>query len=467
MRRPRTIGLLATILLASSALTLTTATSAQAAPQQGIGHNTTPAQPYKGNPDKSDWLGSYMVGGRQVFCVQFAFLAPDSDEQYNPGEPLMTKWGTELDSVVAAEISYLLLRYAKTTNPDEAAALAHLLHSWTAAPQNPSQLLATNDFRHIAYDANFHLTKLPPSAQQAVDRLRADAAANHGKWIPTVTKPATPQFIGAAAPWTVAVRNEAGKGIPGVEVDVTVEQGVLADGKATGKATTTADGTVAVPVTPTGTQPLVRINFMGPADRPVVQQAIQADTQRIVSTGGEQPLTANDTTTATTPPGIVKVEKINEKTQAGIAGVSLRLTASDKVKPAKDQDGKELVGTDGKPTVLVTGTDGTVSVPNLQTPQEVCVIEVAPPAGFDKAFDPNAPPSACGTVSPGATLALTIANKPNAPIVPVTVPAGDQPQPVAYGTVTRRSSPGMALGVLVIAVGLGGFLVRRRITRRR
>lgn len=467
MRRPRTIGLLATILLTTPALALTSATTAEAAPQQGIGHNTTPAQPYRGNPDKTDWLGSYIVNGRQVFCVQFAFLAPDSDEQYNPGEPLKTKWGTDLDADVAAQISFLLLRYANTTNPDEAAALAHILHSSTAAPQNASQLLATNDFRHIAYDANFHLTKLPQSAQQAVERLRADAAANHGPWTATVTKPATPQFIGTAAPWTVAIRNPAGKGIPGVEVTVIVEQGVLADGKTTGTATTKADGTVAVQVTPTDKQPVVRIDLKAPADRPVVQQAIQKDTQRIVSTGGEQPLTAKETTPATTAPGIVKVEKINEKTQAGIAGVSLRLTANDKVKPAKDQDGKELVGTDGKPTVLVTGADGTVSMPNLQTPQEVCVIEVAPPAGFDKAFDPNAPPSACGTVTPGATLALTIANKPNAPIVPVTVPAGDQPQPVAYGTVTRRSSPGLALGLLVIAVGLCGFLVRRRITRRR
>jgi hypothetical protein len=313
-----------------------------------------------------------------------------------------------------------------------------------------------------------HLNGLPTAARQAVDRLRNEAATNHGPWTASVGKPSGDQIIGKAAAWPVTVLNAAKQGVAKVPVTVTVTDGVLANGRASDDSQETgADGMIALMVTPTGPNPTVHIDLKGPAQTPKMQEAERANVQRVVSTGGEVPITAENRTTAKTAPGVVTVTKTNEKTGAGIAGVSLRLTASDKVAPAVDQDGKQLVGTDGKPTVLVTGADGTVSVPNLKTPQEVCVIEVSPPPGFDKAFDPNAPPSACGLLSPGTTLALTVANKPNAPIVPVTVPAGDQPYPTAYGTVTRASNPGVALGVLVVFAGLGGFLVRRRITGRR
>src|SRR3989442_8008462 len=73
-----------------------TATPAAAAPQQGLGVEVTPAQPYKGNPDPSDWIGSYIVAGNQVWCVRFAFLAPNTDERYQPGDVLRTKWGDPL-----------------------------------------------------------------------------------------------------------------------------------------------------------------------------------------------------------------------------------------------------------------------------------------------------------------------------------------------------------------------------------
>ncbi|MFC7612970.1 hypothetical protein ACFQV2_04270 [Actinokineospora soli] len=144
--------------------TVVTAPGAAAAVQEGLGHKTTPAQPYRGNPDTYDWLGSYMVNGKQVWCVQYAHKAPDTNEQYKPGEALKTKWGTALPNDVAADISYLLLRYTRTDSRDEAAALAHLLHSWTAGPQNPGQLDPSNGYREIAYNAPFHLNKLPSGA---------------------------------------------------------------------------------------------------------------------------------------------------------------------------------------------------------------------------------------------------------------------------------------------------------------
>jgi hypothetical protein len=460
---------LATILLAGLGLAFPAV--AAAAPQEGIGHSTTPAQPYRGNPDTSDWLGSYVVGGKQVWCVQFAFLAPDSDEQYQPGEALKTKWGTELEPTVAADISYLLLRYANTTSADQAAALAHLLHSWTAGPQSPDQLAPTNDFRHIAYDAEFHLAKLPAGARAAVEALRADATANHGPWTTKITAPTAPLIIGTPAEWTVAVRNAAGRGLANLPVTVTLTDATLADGKATGVVQTPGDGKdLVLAVTPTGPNPTAKIALASPADRPVVRQAIQVDTQRIVSTGGEKELTSQVAVKARPAPGTLKVTKVSASSGAGIAGVTLRLTAADKTKPAIDQNGKPMLGSDGAPAVVVTGADGTVVVPNLMTPQDICVTEVGPPPGFDENFDPAEPPAACGTVSPGATLVLKVANVPNAPRVPVAVPAGDQLLPVASGSVSRVTTPAAVFalcGLLMLLAGIGGVLVRRRIAGRR
>jgi hypothetical protein len=464
-RRRALVGLIATVMLTGAGLTLTTG-SAAAAPQRGIGHETTPAQPYKGNPDASDWLGSYMVGNKQVFCVQFAFLAPDSDEQYRPGEPLKTKWGTDLAPDVAANISYLLLRYAGTTSPDEAAALAHLLHSWTAAPQSPDQLLPSNDFRHIAYDANFHLTKLNNTVRATVERLRADATANHGPWTTALTKPTKPQLVGTPDNWTVAVRNAAGKGLAKVPVTVKVTDGVLGNGKPEDVLPTPEDGKdLVVPVTPTGPKPSVQISLASPAPQPVVQQAIQLDTQRIVSTGGEKQLTAKQETVAG---GVVKVAKTNEANGTGIAGVALRVTGEDKVKPAEDQNGKPLVGADGKPSVVVTGPDGTAELPHLKIPQVICLLEVAAAPGFEQGFDPANPKSVCGKLEPGATLTLKLTNKPNVPTVPIKIPAGDQPQPVAHSTVLETRPPWAMIaigGLVLVALGLTGFAVRRRAKR--
>jgi hypothetical protein len=298
-------GLAATAVVAG--VSLAGAPAAVAEVQQGLGHETTPAQPYLNNPDPSDWLGSYVVGGKQVWCVQFAHLAPDSNEQYQPGAALMTKWGTALPPNVASDISYLLLRYADTDSADKAAALAHLLHSWTAAPQNPAQLAPTNDFRHIAYDAPFHLAKLPAAAQTAVQALTADAAANRGPWTATITAPETPQMIGAAADWTVEVKNAAGTGVADVPVTVTAVDATFTDaaGKrvSPGTVSTDADGApLVLSVTPTGAAPKLDITLASPAEVPVVQQAVEVDTQRIVSTGGEKELTATAETTATPPP---------------------------------------------------------------------------------------------------------------------------------------------------------------------
>jgi hypothetical protein len=274
--------------------------------QLGLGHHTSPAQPYLNNPDPSDWLGSYVVGGKQVFCVQFAHLAPDSNEIYQPGQPLMTKWGTPLPADVAANISYLLLRYGDTQKPDEAAALAHLLHSWTAGPQSPEQLNPALDFRNIAYDAPFHLPKLPAGAQTAVQALTDDAVANRGPWTAAVTAPANPQTIGVAADWTITVHNAAGKGVPNVPVTVSAVDATFTDAAgaqvSTGTVTTGTADPLVLKVTPIGTSPKLDIELASPAAVPVVQQAVEINTQRIVSTGGEQKLTGTAKTSASPPP---------------------------------------------------------------------------------------------------------------------------------------------------------------------
>jgi hypothetical protein len=286
-------------------VSLAGAPTAAAEVQLGLGHETRPAQPYQGNPDPGDWLGSYLVGGKQVWCVQFAYLAPDSNEQYQPGAALKTKWGTDLPPNVASDISYLLLRYADTDSADEAAALAHLLHTWTAGPQNPGQLDPANDFRHIAYDAPFHLSKLPAGAQAAVQALQADSAVNRGPWTATVAAPEGAQTIGVAANWTITITNAGGTRVPDVPVEISAADATFADGDgnqvSTGTVTTTGDP-LTLSVTPTGAAPSIAIKLASPAEVPVVQQAIEVDTQRIVSTGGEKELTATDETTASPPP---------------------------------------------------------------------------------------------------------------------------------------------------------------------
>ncbi|EHR63067.1 SpaA isopeptide-forming pilin-related protein [Saccharomonospora cyanea] len=513
---------LALVALLGALSLVVVAPAASAEVDEGIGHRTTPGQSWGGRDRAYDWLGSYVVNGEHVFCVSFALKAPDSDERYEPGDELLTKWGEPLPADVAANISYLLLRYGDTQDADEAAALAHLLHSWTAAPRSAADLDPDKPFTKIGYDVDAHFAKLPKSAQDAVERLRADAEANRGPWDVTASAPEEEQIIDTPAEWSVTVTNADGKGIPGVEVTLALTDLVLAgdggvdqrsgsDGAAAAGAPTETtgptaeadvvgttegtestegteddagnvgtpeaqqitlvtddDGTVSLSAAPTGEQPGIVATLEAPAERPYVRDPVTADTQRVVSTGGEQTLTAEAATNAIPAPGVVKVTKVDEETGEGIAGVPLRLTAEDKSSPAVASDGGELVGDDGKPLVVTTeGTDGVVTIENLRTPQKVCVIEVRPPNGYTDAFDPENPPTACGELRPGETLELRIANVANE--VPRTIPAGARTATAQAATTTGAPVGALvALGVLALAVSaLVGWVARKRIVRQR
>ena len=473
--RPRALcraflALSATALLTVLSVTVATP-AAQAAVQEGIGFAVTPGQPMKPPPSRN-WLGSYVVGGKQVFCVSFQLKAPDTGEQYKPGDELLTKWGTRLPADQAANISFLLLRYGGTHSNAEAAALAHLLHSWTAAPRTPADLDPNLTADKIGYNAPFHLQKLKdqhPDAFDAVARLTADAEANRGPWTATVTVPKTDQHIGVPADWTVTVKNAKGKGLPDISVKLTATDATIDDGSAAtaGNASpqsatksvtlkTGPDGTIKVKLTPTADHPKLVSSLTAPADRPVVQIPVDTGVQRVVSTGGEKTMTAQGTAQVAKP-GKVQVTKTDEKTGKGIAGVALRITGKDRKSPAVNQDGKPLTGADGKPAVVTTsGGNGTVIVENLMAPQDICVIEVSAPKGFENAFDPANPPTACGQVKPGETLALALSNKPNE--VPRAIPAGDRPAAMAQGAVeTSYSTAGLA-GLAMLAL-LGSALV--------
>lgn len=467
-------GLVAAALLGTLSLTVGAA-PAVAASQEGIGHRVGGQQ----GSDHQVWLGSYVVGGQQVFCVSFLLRAPDTDEQYKPGDELLTKWGTKLPADQAANISYLLLRYGDTKNPDEATALAHLLHSWTAAPRTPADLDPGLPADKLAYDAPGHLKFMRdnfPAAADAVERLKTDAETNRGPWTASVTAPKGDQHLGEAAEWTATVQNAQGKGIPDVAVKLTATDGTLGDEKTDAAAgnsapqaaakdvtlKTGADGTVHVKLTPTGDKPKLVVSLTAPADRPYVRLPVDTSTQRVVSTGGEKALTAQGVVNVAKP-GKVQVTKTDAKTGEGVGGAVLRITGKDKASAALGQDGKPLTGADGKPVVVTTdGKTGGVTVENLRAPQEICVVEASPPPGYTNAYDPQNPPSACGTVQPGETLALTVANKPNE--VPRAIPAGDRPVAQMRGAVeTSYSVPGLAgLGLLVLlAAGLAGLAARR------
>ncbi|WP_253856137.1 MSCRAMM family protein [Prauserella alba] len=455
------LRLLVAVALAAFSLVVV-APVASAEVKEGNGHRTTPGQPYGGQNRESDWHGSYVVGGKQVFCVQFALKAPDSGEQYRPGDELLTKWGEKIPEDTAANISYLLLRYGDTQNDDEAAALAHLLHSWTAAPRTPADLDRNLPFDRIAYNVDGQFAKLPQGAKNAVKRLRSDANANRGPWTADVTAPEQKQTIGEADEWSVSVTNAAGKGVPGVPVTLSAEGAQVGGERA--NVTTGEDGTATFPVTPQAEKPSVTATMSAPAARPYVQDPVTADTQRVVSTGGEQELTASATGAAKNAPGGVKVTKIDAESEKGIAGVPLRVTAGDEESPAKGDDGKPVVGEDGKPAVVTTEGDGGVAtVDGLRAPQRICIIEVSPPNGYADAFDPDNPPSACGKVQPGGTLELTISNK--ADQVPTVIPAGEQGQPMAQSPTTTSTPTGALFGMggLALAVAVAsGLVVRRR-----
>ena len=467
-------GLVAAALLGTLSVTVG-APAASAASQEGIGYEVKPGQDMNPRPSRN-WLGSYIVGGEQVFCVSFQLKAPDTDEQYKPGDELLTKWGTKLPADEAANISYLLLRYGDTKKPDEAAALAHLLHSWTAAPRTPADLDASLTYDKIGYDAKYHLDLLPADAKAAVERLRTEAETDRGPWTASVTTPKGDQHPGEAAEWTVTVKNAKGKGVPDVPVKLTATDATLVDGKADAAAgnsspqgaaknvtlKTGADGAVRVKLTPAGDRPKLVAALSAPADRPYVRVPVDTKTQRVVSTGGEKELTAQGVVNVAKP-GKVQVTKTDANTGEGVGGAVLRITGKDRTSAALGQDGKPLLGADGKPAVVTTdGKTGGVTVENLRAPQEICVVEASPPPGYTNAYDPANPPSACGTVKPGDTLALTVTNKPNE--VPRAIPAGDQPVAQARGVVeTSYSVPGLAgLGLLVLlAAGLIGFAARR------
>lgn len=450
-------------LLLGAASLVVTAPVAAADVDEAVGHLTTPSQPYAGQVGSGDWLGSYTVDGKQVFCVQFQYKAPDTDEPYQPGDELLTKWGTPLTPEIAANISYLLLRHGDTTDADEAAALAHLLHSWTSAPRSDADLDPSLGFKEIAYDAGYHLEKLPAGAQEAVERLSADAETNRGPWTAEASAPEEEQVVGTPAAWTVSVANANGTGVPDVPVTVQLTDATV-DGKDTATVETDAEGMATVEVTPTGPEPKLSSTLQAPADRPYVQNPVDTDTQRVVATGGEAELSAAAETTARNQPGTVKVVKVDSRSGAGIAGVALRVTGPDKAAPATGQDGEPLVGADGKPVVVTTeGSDGAVSVPDLAAPQEICIVEVGPPAGYDDGFDSANPPTACGEVAPGETLALEIANAPNE--VPHTIPAGSEPTVQAQSATSSGPSAGALAGLgglAVLASLLVGLITRRR-----
>ncbi|MFC3450989.1 SpaA isopeptide-forming pilin-related protein [Amycolatopsis speibonae] len=474
-------SLIATCLLGALSATVA-ATPASAADNEGVGYKITPGQTVNSQARARDWLGSYVVNGKHVFCVSFQLKAPGSAEKYKPGDELLDKWGQKLPDDIAANISYLLLRYGGTQDNAEAAALAHLLHSWTSKPRSDADLKPNLKPEEIGYDIQGALGKLKAQHSDAatvLEKMTKDAEANRGPWTTAIAPPKEDQHIGTADEWTISVKNAKGKGISGVPVKLTPSNATVDGGETTKPASTSTtkaektttvktgeDGTVTVKVTPTGEQPKLASSLSAPADRPYVQFPLQTGVQKVVSTGGEKELKAQGVAVVSKP-GKVQVTKVDAKTGKGIAGAALRITAKDKSAAALGQDGKPLNGADGKPAVVTTeGENGTVTVENLLTPQEICVVEVNAPPGYTNAFDPKNPPSACGEVKPGETLALKVANTPNE--VPRTIPAGDRPVAMMQGTVENTASTAGILGVGALAL-LGSVMVgvaARRSSRR-
>lgn len=436
---------------------------------QDIGESASPAQPYQNNPDHSDWFGSYLVNGKESWCIDFALAAPPQSESSTATLPLTTKFGAPVPADIASEMSFLLLRFGSTQSPDEAAALAWLLHKWTASPDNGHTTDPGSTFATVAFDSSpASEARLPASTQNEIGTMLTDAQANRGPWTVAVNAPA-PLIIGTATNWTVSVVGATGKGVGNVPVSLTATGATLPNGTASQVLSTPADGSpLNIAVTPTGANPTVTATVDTPNPTPTVQAPSAPNTQVVVTTGGTTKVTQSASGSAQTAPGNLTVTKSDANTKAPIAGAMIEVTGSDKASPALKQDGSKLVGTDGKPLVLTTGADGTAQVTGLQTPQAVCVIETTPPPGFDQSFDPKNPPTECGTINPGATLQLALTDVPNK--IPIKIPAGGAPPTVTTeALVVNQLNPAALVGfggLLVIAAG-GGVLVARRVSRRR
>jgi hypothetical protein len=267
---------------------------AAAETQHGHGR-PTPAQVFAGSSASGDWVGAYMIDGKQSFGVLYGYPAPTSTDRFQPDDGLRDKWGAELPEPVAAKISYLLLQYGDTTNDDEAAALAHVMHAWTAAPRaGRDDLSPARTQRDIGYDAELHFTALPDSAKAAVDMMMREAETQAGPWIVKVTAPTEPQQPGVADVWTVTVDNPEGKGLGSIPLMLNLTDATLAGGRTTANLHTPADGgALTVAVTPTGPTPALTIKLTAPAARPVVQRSAEPDTQRVLRSGGKTTLIAS------------------------------------------------------------------------------------------------------------------------------------------------------------------------------
>ena len=462
-------GLVAIGMPAAAAAATPTAPNCPATgPCQDIGDSVTPAQPYLHNPDTSDWFGSFLVNGQQAWCIDFALAAPNQSETLTTGQTLQTKFGATVDPTIASEISFLLLRFGETKDNDTAAALAWLLHMWTAAPDGTHTTDPGNTFQTIAFDAPGAKAKLPAAAQADIATMLAAAQADHGPWTATLDAP-SPLIIGTATNWTMKVLGTTSNGVGGVPVTFTATDATLPNGTATQIINTPDNGSpLSVAVTPTGPNPKIVATLSSPAAIPLVEIPNVANTQKTVTTGGVTPITTTTTTTAQTPPGNVTVTKSDAATKAVLAGARIEFTGGDKVSPLLKQDGSPLTGTDGKPIIVTTGTDGTAPVTGLRTPQTVCAIETTPPPGYDQSFNPASPPVACGTLNPGATLQLSLTDVANK--IPVKIPAGGPPPTVTTEALVRSGPSPTALvgfgGLLIIAAG-GGTLLARRVSRRR
>lgn len=409
------------------------------------------------------WLGQYLVNGKPVFCVDYALKAPGQDDPVTRGGPVTTKWGGKLPADQASDMSYLLLKYGTTKDSDVAVAVADLLHTWTA-PLIKGKSYTARNAKDRAYNAAFYERQMSAAQKQTVKKLRAEAAKNRAPWKVSLTPPEQPQ-LNKAAPWKLKLVSGKGTPVSDIPVSLTAKNATIG-GSHRATVTTDGDGAATTKVLPTGKNPSVTASLHSPNALPHFQlpkDNPEGDVQKVVVGGGEQNLTS----TIKIKPGGVKVSKLDASTKKGIEGVSLRITGKDKKSPAVNFEGKPLLGADKKPAVVQTGSGGTVSVPDLAAPQEICVVETAAAAGYE--FDAKKPASACGSLQPGQTLALKLTNKAKQVIVPIHIPAGQSPDNAVRNAavVTQPAPLGLfGLGAGVLALGAVGTVYVRRATRK-
>jgi hypothetical protein len=183
------------------------------------------------------WLGDFkdaIPGSAHTYCIDLRFWYPGPDYKYkeDTGGDLVNKDGNAVPFVNRQRIAYAIWVYGRSSDPDQAAAVALYVHG-QMGDARPGEVNAS-----VAGS---------PNVSALYDRISRDAARFHGPYSVEIRFPSTLK-VGKAVTATVRVLAAGGAALPNQALTVT-SQGLSGAGT---QAKTDANGVARLTVTPTG-----------------------------------------------------------------------------------------------------------------------------------------------------------------------------------------------------------------------